>query len=268
MSKMHVIGDIHGFRRKLEKLLLDAKLIDKKLRWRGADAQLWFVGDFFDRGPDGVGTVDLIMRLQKEAEQVGGHVGAVLGNHDVLILGACLMKDKLTSLDLGNGRLSFYEDWLRFGTKSDYERITTDQIDWLLQIPLMALLGDYLLIHADAPFYLEYGESIEDVNAAVQQILQAKDAEDWDYLQVRFSDRRWFYYDEPLIDNISSFLKWYGGQRLIHGHTPIDTMLDVMPQDVTTPYIYANDLCINVDGRIYGSGAGFVYELPPIKLAD
>ena len=268
MSKMYVIGDIHGQRVKLEHVLQEAQLINEDLHWCGATAQLWFAGDFFDRGPDGVGTIDLIMRLQKEAEQVGGQVGAVLGNHDVLMLGACLLKNELTSLDLGDGRLTFFQDWLRFGTLSDYKRMTSAHVDWLLQTPFMALLGDYLLVHADAPFYVEYGDSIEAVNTNLQQVLQDKNTEAWDYLEVGFSERRWFYYDEPATDNITAFLSRYGAQRLIHGHTPIDTMIDIHSTNVVSPYIYADGLCINIDGRMYGDCLGFAYELPPVKIHD
>ncbi len=268
MPTTYVIGDIHGYRVILEQLLRNQNLVDKNLNWSGENARVWFAGDFFDRGPDGVGTVDLIMRLQKQAAHDGGHVGAVLGNHDVLVLGACLMTDKLTNLDLGEGRLTFYEDWLRFGTLDDYTNIENKHIDWLLQTPFITQLGDYLLAHADAPFYLEYGASIDEANTNLQAVLQTRNADNWDSLQERFGSRRWFYYDEPATDNITQFLGHFGGQRLVHGHTPIDTMIDIDPQDVTEPYIYASGLCINVDGRIYGGCPGFAYELPPIKVKE
>lgn len=266
MPKTYVIGDIHGYRDTLENLLRAQDLVDKKLHWSGDDTHLWFAGDFFDRGPDGVGTVDLIMKLQKQATKAGGQVGAVLGNHDVLLLGACLMTDKLTNLDLGEGRLTFFEDWLRFGTLDDYDNIKTKHIDWLLQTPFIVQLGDYLLAHADAPFYMEYGDSIESCNTELGAVLQTTDADAWDILQERFGGRRWFYYDEPATENITQFLDHFGGQRLVHGHTPIDTMIDVEPTEVTEPYIYADGLCINVDGRIYGGCPGFAYKLPPVKV--
>ncbi|HJT57830.1 MAG TPA: metallophosphoesterase, partial [Ktedonobacteraceae bacterium] len=87
-SRIYVIGDIHGQFEKLTSLLRNAELVDDSLSWIGGTAKLWFMGDFFDRGPDGVAAVDLVMRLQQEAQIAGGRVESLLGNHEVLILAA------------------------------------------------------------------------------------------------------------------------------------------------------------------------------------
>ena len=49
----------------------------------GRDARLWLVGDLVDRGPDGVGVIELVRRLQRE-----GDVHCLLGNHELLLLAA------------------------------------------------------------------------------------------------------------------------------------------------------------------------------------
>ena len=64
---VYVIGDIHGQFDKLLKLLHNAHLIDDRLQWIGDDATLWFLGDFFDRGEQGIDVVELLMRLQRQA---------------------------------------------------------------------------------------------------------------------------------------------------------------------------------------------------------
>jgi hypothetical protein len=56
------------------------------------------------------------------------------------------------------------------------------------------------------------------------------------------------------------FLGGFGGKRLIHGHTPISAMANVQPADVRSPLIYAEGLCINVDGGMYLGGPGFVFQ--------
>ena len=83
-----IIGDIHGHLGKLTRLLRSARLIDSDLRWSGHDTVLWFTGDFCDRGPNGVGVVELVMRLQDEALAHGGKIGALLGNHEAVLLAA------------------------------------------------------------------------------------------------------------------------------------------------------------------------------------
>jgi hypothetical protein len=56
-------------------------------------------------------------------------------------------------------------------------------------------------------------------------------------------------------------LRLYGGEILIHGHTPIPYAQGSTPAKVTTPWVYANGMCINVDGGIYLGSPGFIYEL-------
>src|SRR4051812_2017211 len=107
MSKTYIVGDVHGEYDKLVRLLKDARLVDDALNWSGRQAVLVFLGDFFDRGPDGVAVVDLVMRLQTEAREAGGRVDALLGNHEPLILSALWMPDELTDGPEG----TFYGDW-------------------------------------------------------------------------------------------------------------------------------------------------------------
>ena len=85
MMQTFAIGDIHGCLDQLLALLHSSELTDRSGHWVARDAHLWFLGDFTDRGPDGMGVIDLVMRLQKEAVFEGGFVGALLGNHDLVL---------------------------------------------------------------------------------------------------------------------------------------------------------------------------------------
>src|SRR6266498_1385221 len=83
MTAVYAVSDIHGHPEKLLASLRAAGLTDAEGNWSGGDARLWFLGDFFDRGPDGIGVVDTVRRL---AAQTAG-VRALLGNHEILALG-------------------------------------------------------------------------------------------------------------------------------------------------------------------------------------
>src|SRR5687768_14306081 len=74
VSAVHVIGDVHGQLAKLRDLLRGAELIRKDETWSGGDISLWLMGDLVNHGPDGIGVVELVMRLQQEAAGAGGHV--------------------------------------------------------------------------------------------------------------------------------------------------------------------------------------------------
>ena len=253
-----IVGDVHGQYEKLVALLHAAGLIDATLAWSGGETNLWFTGDFLDRGPDGVGVVDLVMRLQQQAIGAGGDVRALLGNHEVLFLGAHQFGRKPSGSMFAMG-------WLRNGgVLKDMEYVTAEQIAWLKDLPAMALVQDRLLIHADATFYTQYGDNIETVNRAINDLLYSDDVDEWHQLLDSFSERMTFYdLRHDGSRHAESFLRLYGGRQIVHGHTPIHYMdLDVKLRDVTAPFSYADDLCLNLDGGMYLGGAGFVYHLP------
>lgn len=256
-----VIGDVHGHLEKLTRLLRDADLADANLKWSGGTARLWFTGDFTDRGPDGIGVIDLVMRLQHEAARVGGSVNALQGNHDIAIASAFLFPHEKSS---GPGG-TFIEDWLRNGgLASDLERLDAHHVEWLVHLSAMAQAADRLLVHADALFYEKLGETIEQVNSTVAHALAGRDPRIWDRLlgynseRLAFDERR-----EGGAWRAAQFLKRYGGTQIIHGHTPITMFTDKPSERITRAFEYAQGQCVDVDGGMYRGSPGFVYELAP-----
>ena len=53
-------------------------------RWAGGRAHLVQVGDVLDRGLEGPKALDLLIRLEAQAQKAGGRVHALLGNHEVM----------------------------------------------------------------------------------------------------------------------------------------------------------------------------------------
>ena len=90
VPRVVAIGDVHGSYDKLLELLRGTGLVDEQLTWAGGKDHLVFVGDLIDRGPDDREVMDLVMRLQTEAEAAGGRVHALLGNHEVMNLSSDL----------------------------------------------------------------------------------------------------------------------------------------------------------------------------------
>ena len=75
----YLIGDLHGQYREFERLLIGAGLCNQNLQWSGGTDHLWLMGDFFDRGASGIKCIELVMRLQREAQEAGGCVLINLG---------------------------------------------------------------------------------------------------------------------------------------------------------------------------------------------
>lgn len=261
-SLLFIVGDIHGYLDKLIRLLRFAGLGNAQAQWTGGNAELWFMGDFTDRGPDGIGVIDFVMRMQQDAAAKGGHVGALLGNHDVGILSAHLFRNLRTD----GPRSTFYSDWVQNGgLDSDLTRLEPRHVEWIQNLPAMVLVGNRLLVHADALFYLNYGETVEEVNAGMARALQSGAAEAYNQLLAFAGERLVFSPKRPDgVARARQFLAQFGGRQIIHGHTPIPTLNGEPIERVTRAFVYADGLAVDVDGGIYKGGTGFVYEPPPL----
>ncbi len=255
-----VMGDVHGQIEKLTRLLREAGLLGPHRRWAGADARLWFIGDFFDRGPDGIGCLELAMSLQREAAKAGGEVGALLGNHEIGLLSAHRLGAQRSS---GPGG-TFRADWETYGgNPRDLAGLKAEHIRWIEDLPAMARVAGRLLIHADSLLYREYGATLEAVNRAFEAVVRGSDAAAWDALLSRFSDRGAFADGTPGGSAAAAgFLRQYNGRQIIHGHTPIPRATGCPAGRVREPYAYAGGLCLNVDSGMYLGGDGFLAILP------
>jgi hypothetical protein len=258
MTVTYLVGDVHGHAGKLIQTLQEANLIGEDYQWRGGEAKLWLLGDFFNRGPEGIAVVKLLMTLQAQARVVGGEVNSVIGNHDVGLLAAYHFGEQFAPR-LGR---TFFREWQNSGgVMSDLEQLTPKQVTWLSQLPAMAHIEENLLAHADACFYTKYGNSIDEVNQAFGELLQDRNSNAWDRLLDLFSEHQTFS-GEGGLKKVQSFLEQFGGQRFIHGHTPINKFTGQSPKTVWDPLVYARGLCINLDGGLYLGGPGFFYRLP------
>ena len=63
------------------------------------------------------------------------------------------------------------------GHESDQQALTDDHVAWLRSLPVMARHGDYLLMHSDTTDYLEWGDSVDDINSTVSTLVAGDDAE-------------------------------------------------------------------------------------------
>ena len=259
VSAVYVIGDVHGELEKLRDLLRSAELIDKTETWSGGDNALWLIGDLVDHGPDGIGAVELVMRLQQQAARSGGRVQVLLGNHDVLLLAA----HRFGTRPIPGQDETFRDHWQESGgQETDLERIRPDHVRWLSRLPAMAREGEHLLVHADALLYTHYGGSIAQVNQSMTDLLQSDDLTSWDRLLEEFGEHRTFVDATTGADCAKAFLAEFGGGQLVHGHTPITKLTGQPPEAVREPLLYAAGLCLDVDPGMYLGGPGFVYRLP------
>ena len=262
----YVVSDLHGHVDHLVAALRRASLIDADQAWCGGTARLTFLGDYFDRGPDGIAVVDLIRRLEGEAGATGGRVDALIGNHEVLALGMSRFGDERVPSEFG-GRSSFARSWaLNGGQPSDQHRLTQEHIAWLSGLDAIALTGPDLLLHADTTEYLRWGDTSDQINDAVREVLAGDDLGQWWSCFVRLTTR----YAFAGVDGAqvaAEMLERLGGERIVHGHSFISTFLGLDSSQVTGPLSYAGGRALAIDGGIYDGGPCLVVRLAPDEPA-
>nr|WP_309056139.1 metallophosphoesterase [Streptomyces sp.] len=266
---LYVVGDVHGYLDELVAALYAQGLIDENGGWAAGNARLWFLGDFTDRGPDGIGVIDLVMRLSAEAAAAGGYCKALMGNHELLLIGAKRFGD--TPVNSGAGTATFQAAWLlNGGQKTDMDRLQDVHLQWMSRLDAVVREDDHLLLHSDTTAYLEYGQTIEDVNDTVHEILNRNDADEvWDLFR-KFT-KRFAFRDDGGPQAVQELLSTYGGHRVVHGHSPIPYLLgQVGAEDgedssgpvVDGPHVYADGLAIAMDGGVTMAGKLLVVQLP------
>src|SRR5210317_462188 len=82
VDRVVAISDVHGAYDAMVETLRNVDIMDNELSWTGGTSHLVIVGDLLDRGPRSRDAMDLLMRLEEEAQSAGGRVHVLIGNHE------------------------------------------------------------------------------------------------------------------------------------------------------------------------------------------
>ncbi len=127
VQKIVAVGDLHGDYDSFKEILIGTGLIDKDdLHWTGGKTHLVQIGDVMDRGDYAKEILELLMRLETEAEQAGGKVHFLLGNHEEMnITGIALEnKDYVTLKQFKDFLPESYKEKEETTFKEDYEKLS------------------------------------------------------------------------------------------------------------------------------------------------
>ena len=185
MAKTWIIPDIHGCVNTLKQLIENGIQPSK-------EDELYFLGDYIDRGPDGKGVIDYIMSLQEN----GYKVDYLIGNHEYYCMNS-YEKDQHRWF----GKSSIQKEWERYGAKTTLASfgvrhprdIEQKYIDWMKKGKYYIELDNYILVHAGMNF------NIQDPFDDTMSMLWVRD----------------FKVDTSKI----------GGKKIIHGHVPVEHSL-------------------------------------------
>jgi serine/threonine protein phosphatase 1 len=128
------IGDIHGCRDKLERLIATCEA-----HAGGRPARWVFLGDYIDRGPDSRGVVELLMRRQQAQP---GTVVCLRGNHEQMAILAHA-DARAMPLWLENSGATTQRNYRRTGG-----RIEDAHLAWLAALPFCHDDGLRFFVHA------------------------------------------------------------------------------------------------------------------------
>ena len=131
--KIVAVGDVHGCAKQLAELVTNPDVTGD---------ELIFLGDLFDRSPfiDGDQAVLGIMKIIQDNPKVAGFnkVTILRGNHEDMLMRAIERGPQSGS----------YELWEWNGGDPEFYSIAKLNRDWLEELPLYAIRGDYLFVHA------------------------------------------------------------------------------------------------------------------------
>ena len=154
-APIYAIGDIHGQKAMLEDALARIE------RDGGREAEVVFLGDLVDRGPDSAGVIDLLQR----GVAAGRNWTVLRGNHDRMF--SYFMEDKprpdpqiLLGMDWFSdrigGRTTLESYGIKTGETSRYyqihpqarEVIPQAHVDFMAGLPACHVVGELLFVHA------------------------------------------------------------------------------------------------------------------------
>ena len=197
VSRVVAFGDVHGAHDQMVTALESAGVVDAELNWAAGDTHLVSLGDLLDRGAHSRQTMDLLMRLQRQAKGAGGRVHVVLGNHELMNLTgdmryvaadefAAFADDEdpsvreaareafVAAADPASGKdpsVEFDERYPAgyFGHRAGFAAAGSYG-DWLLQLPLMVVVNETAFVHGGLPALIA-DQTLEEINRQYQRDL-------------------------------------------------------------------------------------------------
>ncbi|MCP4551752.1 MAG: hypothetical protein GY834_06870 [Bacteroidetes bacterium] len=246
-EKIFAIGDLHGRYNALIKLLLNHEVINIDLNWNFGKGHLLLLGDVFDRGNMVTELLWFLHELQIEAQNSGGNVHLLLGNHEVMAL-------------TGDHRYinSKYDFFNRFTYTNYFQLLEKNTVfgKWLRNQNAIVQINDYLFMHAGiSPQFEAKNYTYPSINLELQKFLNSNEQlQKGSMTDVILSSYgplwfRGYMYSENRISQVpqefvNNYLKSHGLKRMILGHNEQSA--------ISTSY---NGKVVSVDVRINEDGS-------------
>jgi hypothetical protein len=300
VERIVAVGDIHGDFEACTRILRSAHLINNDDAWIGGRTHLVQTGDILDRGADSRKVMDLMMRLETQAEKAGGGVHVLLGNHEVMTIRGDLRYvssgeyDSYKSRDSEDLRRKVFESEATPAQQkdSDYRREWEKRhpLGWVEHMIAFSEAGAYgkwlrrrnTVIRINGVLFLHGGISpkyasmnIREINERVRAELTKDPAEGPSGIVVDAEGPLWYRgmaqsAESELEGHVSMVLESFGVQHVVIAHTPTPGL--VLPRfggkviliDVGLSEAFGGgQACLEFEGaRAFAIHRGATLELP------
>ncbi len=227
-SKIVAFGDIHSDYTAFFETLKSTGIINENGDFIAeAGTTVVINGDFIDRGPgkEQKAVIDLIMKLQKQAQEKKAQVIAIMGNHEAMFLSGSwydgsvnLLNDLLKEIGFTPVQSSELRRAFEFNDLFKLNQIRTQNpeamkyIDFLWHLPIMANVGSHVFVH---------GGPTQKFNELIEASL--KSHPDWTV--------------ETAIENFYQDLIDREGFSSTHFKIGFDSVLAAAPEFTSAPFI-------------------------------
>lgn len=166
IDSIYAIGDIHGEFDRVFTLLQKSGFVDASGNWIGGSRYLIIMGDMMDRGADATRVLWMLYGLELQAEEQGGTVEVLLGNHEIMVF---LSQEKYLS---EKERLLAKMHNTTYGTMYHPQHSLLGA--WLAHKRIVLQIGRILFSHAGiAPPFHQL--SVQGLNSKISGLIQGKD---------------------------------------------------------------------------------------------
>jgi hypothetical protein len=266
IERVIAFADVHGAYDDLTQLLRTAGVVDADLHWTAGTAHVVSTGDLMDRGPGSRKVLDLLMRLQMQAQSAGGMLHVVLGNHEAMNLLGDLRYvtpaefAAYESEEPADVREKARQEWSSshgpaaaaefdrkfprgyFAKRAAFAR-DGQYGHWLLGLPVAVIINDTLFMHG-GPSAVLAGLSIDEINRRYREALSSVESLD-------AADRN------PLLSQDGP--NWYRGTAVCNEASENDVLKPVMDALGVTRAVIGHTITRNL--RVASRFGGAVVKL-------
>ena len=226
--KMLVISDVEGEYDSMFAFLRGNEVVDEAGRWQFGKGHLVTVGDMVDRGDQQTEVLWMLWRLQREAEQAGGKVHYLLGNHEVMQMAG----------DVRYLENSYKVTAQKFGIPPEGLLGADTEIGrWLRSCNSLLRIGPFFFVHAGiSPAVGAAKLDLDAVNADLRGVLGVPPEEIEDQMVAALAWSRlgpfWYrgYFAEyalsfgpvPSVASMDKILTNLGAESIVIGHTKVE----------------------------------------------